>query len=76
MRFVFFLLALGIAAIYVLAASNAVEFQNQTLERTDTVERVVCKPAFYPERLTAYLQHGWDEIKNTAASLSRTRANP
>ncbi len=48
------MLILGLVAMYVLMASNAIEFKKNTLEQTGLVERVVVIPTFHADRLTAY----------------------
>lgn len=63
MKALFVLLALALVVMYMLMASNAVEFQTKTLDKTELVERVVMKPSFHAERLTAYLEERWRELK-------------
>ena len=63
MKALFVLLALALVVMYTLMASNAVEFQTKTLDKTELVERVAMKPSFHAERLTAYLEKRWRELK-------------
>ena len=76
MKGIFTLLAVGLVVIYVLMASNAIEFQNKTLEQTGLTERVVVQPSFHQERLTAYLEDRWEAAKALPARLSRTLTGP
>ena len=75
MRASFTLLALFLAVLYVLMASNAVEFQKKTLEETGLVERVAVKPVFHGDRLSAYLKSRPDALKKLAAKWTQG-ANP
>ena len=63
MKAAFILLALGLGVVYVLMASNAVEFENKTLEKTELVERVASVPTFHADRLSAYFRGRWQALK-------------
>ena len=67
MRPCFTLLVLFLIVLYVLTASNAVEFQHKTLEDTGLVERVAMRPTFHADRLGAYLGGRWEMLRNLAA---------
>jgi hypothetical protein len=75
-RPVFVFLAFGLAAMYIVMASNAVEFENKTLERTELVERVVSKPTFHMDRLTAYVRDRWEALKGLSAGGSAKGVKP
>ncbi len=62
MRTPFILLALGLCVVYVLMASNAVEFDNKTLEKTELVERVASVPTFHADRLVSYFHDRWEAL--------------
>ena len=71
MRSPFIWLMLALAALYVLTASNAVEFNPKTLESTGAVDRVAFKPTFHMDRLTDYIEQRWLDLKHLAAKVSR-----
>ena len=76
MKMTFFLLILALVVIYVLMASNAIEFENKTLEQTGFVDRVVAQPLFHRERLIAYLEDRWEDVHGLSARFSRALSAP
>ena len=53
-----------ILLVYVLLASNALEFQKKTLEKSDTVERVAMVPSFHKDRLESYVEGRFSEFRS------------
>ncbi len=56
MRFLTFLLVLFCAVTYVLFDSQALQFEQRTVEISQTVQRVASAPVFYPDRLQRYFE--------------------
>ena len=63
MKWLISLLGLIVGVIYVLQASQALEFKNKTLDRTEVTERVAFMPTFHPDRLSSYFSDQWDRIR-------------
>ena len=74
MNFSFSLLLLFLVVLYVLVASNALEFQDKTLQDTGLVKHVVMVPTFHMDRLNAYLKGRWEALRGLPAQWRS--ANP
>ncbi len=70
MKRLFFLLCLALAAIYVLRASQALEFKKRTFEKKETIERVGFMPVFHTDRLIEYFENQWNQVKKLFGAAS------
>lgn len=56
MRLIVFLLIAVCLGTYALLDSGALEFENKTVESTETVARIAAKPVFHKDRLARYFE--------------------